>query len=122
MADKKKKLTTAWGATVSDDQNSKTAGERGPVLMQDVHVLQKLAHFDREAKQDAGHEQQQGHHNRHPPESNISKVTLAAVVEDIDGYHQGGQEKVKPPPNPTAVKIILQKTCCPIRLCHFGLL
>ena len=48
MTKKKKKLTTAWGAPVPDDQNSITAGERGPVLMQDVHVLQKLAHFDRE--------------------------------------------------------------------------
>lgn len=33
---------------VGDDLNSLTAGERGPVLMQDVHLLEKLAHFDRE--------------------------------------------------------------------------
>lgn len=44
----KKKLTTAFGIPVGDDQNSLTAGERGPVLMQDVHLLEKLAHFDRE--------------------------------------------------------------------------
>ncbi len=44
----KKKLTTAFGIPVGDDQNSFTAGERGPVLMQDVHLLEKLAHFDRE--------------------------------------------------------------------------
>lgn len=44
----KKKLTTAFGIPVADDQNSVTAGERGPVLMQDVHLLEKLAHFDRE--------------------------------------------------------------------------
>jgi catalase len=44
----KNKLTTAFGIPVSDDQNSFTAGERGPVLMQDVHLLEKLAHFDRE--------------------------------------------------------------------------
>ncbi|MCZ7357616.1 MAG: catalase [Candidatus Methanoperedens sp.] len=43
-----KKLTTAFGIPVADDQNSLTAGERGPVLMQDVHLLEKLAHFDRE--------------------------------------------------------------------------
>jgi len=46
--DQKKKLTTAFGIPVSDDQNSFTAGDRGPVLMQDVHLLEKLAHFDRE--------------------------------------------------------------------------
>jgi catalase len=33
---------------VADDQNSLTAGARGPLLMQDVHLLEKLAHFDRE--------------------------------------------------------------------------
>jgi catalase len=43
-----KKLTTAFGIPVGDDQNSMTAGDRGPVLMQDVHLLEKLAHFDRE--------------------------------------------------------------------------
>ena len=48
MAKNKKTLTTAFGIPVADDQNSLTAGERGPVLMQDVHLLEKLAHFDRE--------------------------------------------------------------------------
>ncbi len=50
MSDKnhKKKLTTAFGIPVGDDQNSLTAGERGPILMQDVHLLEKLGHFDRE--------------------------------------------------------------------------
>ncbi len=42
------KMTTAFGKPVGDDQNSKTAGSRGPVLMQDMHLLEKLAHFDRE--------------------------------------------------------------------------
>ena len=48
MAADKKILTTAFGIPVADDQNSLTAGERGPVLMQDVHLLEKLGHFDRE--------------------------------------------------------------------------
>jgi len=48
MAKEKKTLTTAFGIPVADDQNSLTAGERGPVLMQDVHLLEKLGHFDRE--------------------------------------------------------------------------
>ncbi|SES91409.1 catalase [Methanococcoides vulcani] len=43
-----KVLTTAFGIPVGDDQNSLTAGERGPVLVQDVHLLEKLGHFDRE--------------------------------------------------------------------------
>ena len=45
---KKKHLTTNQGVPVSDNQNSLTAGERGPVLLQDVHLIEKLAHFDRE--------------------------------------------------------------------------
>ncbi len=48
MAKDKKKLTTGFGKPVEDDQNSMTAGWPGPVLMQDVHLLDKLAHFDHE--------------------------------------------------------------------------
>ncbi|MGK5066184.1 catalase [Janthinobacterium sp. RT4P48] len=43
-----KKLTTAFGAPVVDNQNIQTAGPRGPALLQDVWFLEKLAHFDRE--------------------------------------------------------------------------
>ncbi|MFW9931359.1 MAG: catalase [Candidatus Thorarchaeota archaeon] len=45
---KEKKMTTASGIPVADNQNSLTAGERGPVLLQDFHLLEKLAHFNRE--------------------------------------------------------------------------
>ncbi|MBL0062071.1 MAG: catalase [bacterium] len=48
MAENKKPLTTSQGAPVPDDLNSMTAGERGPVLAQDIHLFDKLAHFDRE--------------------------------------------------------------------------
>ncbi|CAG9190371.1 Catalase [Paraburkholderia tropica] len=41
-------LTSAAGAPVVDNQNSQTAGPRGPVMLQDVWLLEKLAHFDRE--------------------------------------------------------------------------
>jgi catalase len=42
------KLTTADGIPVADNQNSLTAGPRGPVLIQDFHLIEKLAHFNRE--------------------------------------------------------------------------
>ncbi|MEG1930284.1 MAG: catalase [Anaerovorax sp.] len=45
---REKKLTTAAGAPVADNQNVLTAGKRGPMLLQDVWYLEKLAHFDRE--------------------------------------------------------------------------
>lgn len=41
-------LTTTVGAPVPDNQNVMTAGPRGPMLLQDVWFLEKLAHFDRE--------------------------------------------------------------------------
>jgi catalase len=41
-------LTTSSGAPVADNQNSITAGPRGPVLMQDFYLLEKLAHQNRE--------------------------------------------------------------------------
>jgi catalase len=43
-----RKLTNAAGAPIADNQNSMTAGARGPVVLQDVWLLEKLAHFDRE--------------------------------------------------------------------------
>lgn len=45
---KNKKLTHSSGAPVADNQNVMTAGKRGPMLLQDVWYLEKLAHFDRE--------------------------------------------------------------------------
>jgi catalase len=43
-----KTLTTSAGAPISDNQNSLTAGARGPVLLQDYQLLEKLAHQNRE--------------------------------------------------------------------------
>lgn len=43
-----KKLTNEVGAPVENNEHSITAGPRGPVMMQDVWLLEKLAHFDRE--------------------------------------------------------------------------
>jgi catalase len=41
-------LTTESGAPVADNQHSQTAGPGGPVLLQDHHLLEKLARFERE--------------------------------------------------------------------------
>ncbi|MEF9988365.1 MAG: catalase, partial [Christensenella sp.] len=46
--DKKRKLTNEVGAPVGENEHSATAGERGPVVMQDVWLMEKLAHFERE--------------------------------------------------------------------------
>ena len=44
----KKTLTTAAGIPVADNQNSLTAGPRGPLLTQDWKLFEKHAHFNRE--------------------------------------------------------------------------
>ncbi|HPQ69610.1 MAG TPA: catalase [bacterium] len=48
MAINKKVLTTGTGMPVDNDLQSMTAGPQGPTLVQDIHLLEKLAHFDRE--------------------------------------------------------------------------
>jgi len=42
------RLTTASGIPVADNQNSLSAGPRGPLLLQDFHLIEKLQHFNRE--------------------------------------------------------------------------
>src|SRR3954469_169542 len=41
-------ITTASGIPVADNQNSASAGPRGPLLLQDFHLIEKLQHFNRE--------------------------------------------------------------------------
>jgi catalase len=84
MSEKKKKMTTAWGAPVPDDQNSITAGERGPVLMQDVHVLQKLAHFDRERiPERVVHAKGAGAHGYFEVTGDVTRYTRADFLSKI---------------------------------------
>jgi catalase len=45
---KDKFLTTDQAVPVTDNQNSLTEGRRGPVLLQDVLFIEKMAHFARE--------------------------------------------------------------------------
>jgi catalase len=48
MTRKPEIMTTTGGNPVADNQNSITAGPRGPLLMQDYQLLEKLAHQNRE--------------------------------------------------------------------------
>ena len=48
MNDTKNIMTTSGGNPIADNQNSLTAGPRGPLLMQDYQLLEKLAHQNRE--------------------------------------------------------------------------
>jgi catalase len=48
MPDRRKQLTTSDGAAVSDKQNALTAGSRGPGLLQDHQLFEKVARQNRE--------------------------------------------------------------------------
>ena len=41
-------LTTADGMPIADNQNSLSVGPRGPLLSEDFHLAEKMAHFNRE--------------------------------------------------------------------------
>ena len=47
-ADDKTPLTTNVGQPIADDQNSLKAGPRGPVLLEDYQLREKIQHFDHE--------------------------------------------------------------------------
>lgn len=84
MAKDGKKLTTAFGIPVGDDQNSLTAGPRGPVLMQDVHLLEKLGHFDRERiPERVVHAKGAGAYGYFEVTADVSKWTKAKFLSEV---------------------------------------
>lgn len=84
MDDKKKKMTTSWGAPVADNQNSITAGSRGPTLIQDVHLLEKLAHFNRErVPERVVHAKGGGAHGYFEVTNDMSPYTKAKLFNGI---------------------------------------
>ena len=77
---KAEKLTTAAGIPVSDNQNSLTAGERGPTLLQDHFLIDKLAHFNRERiPERVVHAKAAGAHGTFTVTHDITKYTKAKI-------------------------------------------
>jgi len=84
MKDKKKKLTTVAGAPVPDNQNIMTAGPRGPLLMQDMWLVEKLAHFDREVIPERRmHAKGSGAFGDFTVTHDITKYTKAKIFNEI---------------------------------------
>lgn len=78
----KRKLTNEVGAPVADNENSITAGERGPVVMQDVWLMEKLAHFDREVIPERRmHAKGSGAYGTFKVTHDISQYTRAKVLQ-----------------------------------------
>jgi len=84
MKDQKDKLTSNNGAPVADNQNVLTAGPRGPLLMQDVWFLEKLAHFDREVIPERRmHAKGSGAYGTFTVTHDISKYTKAKMFSEV---------------------------------------
>ena len=78
------KLTSTNGAPVADNNNILTAGPRGPVLLQDVWYLEKLAHFDREVIPERRmHAKGSGAFGTFTVTHDISKYTKAKIFSEI---------------------------------------
>src|SRR5271156_3857345 len=78
------KLTTVFGAPVVDNQNTKTAGPRGPALLEDVWFLEKLAHFDREVIPERRmHAKGSGAFGTFTVTHDITKYTRAAIFSEV---------------------------------------
>lgn len=80
----KKGLTTSSGAPVVDNNNVLTSGPRGPMLLQDVWFLEKLAHFDREVIPERRmHAKGSGAYGTFTVTKDISRFTRANLFSDI---------------------------------------
>ncbi|KAF9167565.1 hypothetical protein DFQ26_004080 [Actinomortierella ambigua] len=77
-------LTTSNGNPVDDNQNSLTAGEFGPVLMQDFHLIDKLAHFDRERiPERVVHAKGAGAHGYFEVTADVTHLTCAHFLQEV---------------------------------------
>ena len=80
----KKRLTTAAGMPVADNQNSMTAGPRGPILLQDFWLIEKLAHFDREVIPERRmHAKGSGAFGTFTVTNDITKYTKAKIFSEV---------------------------------------
>ncbi|UHA72770.1 catalase [Paenibacillus sp. 481] len=77
-------LTTNQGAPVGDNQHSRTAGQNGPTLLEDYHLLEKLAHFDRERiPERVVHARGAGAHGVFVVENSMKPFTKAAFLQEV---------------------------------------
>ncbi|MHB0874486.1 MAG: catalase [Anaerolineae bacterium] len=84
MTDGKNTFTTEFGTPVDNDLNSVTAGAKGPVLIQDVHLTEKLAHFDRERiPERVVHAKGAGAHGYFEVTDDVSRYTCAKFLNAV---------------------------------------
>ena len=84
MTDRTPLMTHATGAPVVDNTNIMTAGPRGPALLQDIWLIEKLAHFDREVIPERRmHAKGWGAHGIFTVTHDITRYTKAKIFSEI---------------------------------------
>lgn len=79
----RKNLTTNQGVPVGDNQNSMTAGRKGPTLIEDYVLIEKLAHFDRErVPERVVHARGAGAHGKFVTKKSMKKYTMAKFLQE----------------------------------------
>ncbi len=77
-------MTTSAGAPIADNQNSMTAGSRGPVLLQDYQLIEKLAHQNRERiPERVVHAKGWGAHGTFTVTHDITRYTRAKIFSEV---------------------------------------
>lgn len=77
-------LTTGHGAPVDDNRNSLAAGQPGPLLLQDIHLIDKIAHFDRERiPERVVHAKGAGAHGYFEVTHDVSRFTKAKYLNKV---------------------------------------
>jgi hypothetical protein len=115
----KKKLTTASGIPYAENENSMTAGPRGPILLQDFILHEKMAHFNRERiPERVVHAKGSGAYGTLTITHDITKYTRAKVFSAIGKqtklflrFSTVGGEKAAP--IPSAIRVALPLSFIP---------
>ena len=78
------RFTNATGAPLADNTNIQTAGPRGPALLQDIWLIEKLAHFDREVIPERRmHAKGWGAHGTFTVTGDITRYTQAKIFSEV---------------------------------------
>jgi catalase len=76
-------LTTNQGVPISDNQNSLRSGARGPSLLEDFILREKITHFDHERiPERIVHARGSGAHGYFQPTKSLARLTKAAFLQD----------------------------------------
>ena len=84
MDERKDYLTTNQGVRVGDNQNSLKGGERGPTLLEDFILREKITHFDHERiPERVVHARGAGAHGTFEVTSTLAKYTKAGFLQEV---------------------------------------